>query len=284
MKSYKLTKLDWLLLFSLFATSVVLLLAVKALIPDTFNWFMTLIPITIAFAMLLAIRRHDRLADYQARQNDYRQMEAWVALQPFVRPQVPFSGLRQGALSPDMAEILCREILMGKPELAIECGAGVSTIITGYLFKRLGSGRLVTLEHDPLWAERVTSWVKMHNLEAYVTVLHAPLVEHQLENGKANWYDLSEFQSLMLSIEQPKLTVDLLFVDGPPEFINPYIRRPALSILQRWLSSSCVILVDDADRPAEVEIVQEWLKELGHSGNYEQYPTEKGTVIIRLNS
>lgn len=284
MKLHIFTKTDLVIFFLYLAVSIIISLMVWFLPSDFSRSFLPIVPTILAVALFLIIRRHDRMVEQRARRADYRQMEAWIALQQFIKPQLPLSGLRGGALSPDMAEILCRELLTQKPDLVVECGAGVSTLIIGYILKGLGKGKLVTLEHDLEWQKRVNSWITLHDLRDHLVVLHAPLIEQQLERDTVFWYDISEFEKLMKTDLLPRNTIDLLFVDGPPEFVSPYVRRPAVFVMRQWFATNCVVVVDDANRPADADIIRQWCETLGPSCKCERFATEKGTAIIRIGS
>jgi hypothetical protein len=236
-------------------------------------------PIACAVALFVIVRRHDRRVDHLAMRNDYRQIEAWVSLQRFVKSDLPISGLRWGAISPDLAEIVCKEVMTRNPSLVVECGAGISTVIVGCVMKGSGKGKLISLEHDAVWAERVNSWITLHSLGDQVTVLYAPLTEQSFEDRKALWYDVAGLKNLLESEEVR--AIEMLFVDGPPESIANDIRRPAVPLLQRWFSKNCIIIVDDTNRPRERHIVQDWCRFLKASSEW--ITTEKGAAIIRLS-
>ncbi|MBI4680020.1 MAG: hypothetical protein HY753_02110 [Nitrospirae bacterium] len=58
------------------------------------------------------------------------------------------------------------------------------------------------------------------------------------------------------------------------------VRYPALPLLIEKLVNNAVIILDDVGREDEKNVVDAWLKE--YKGfEYEYYPTEKGTVILR---
>lgn len=284
MKPYTLTKTDLGILFLFLVAFVIIGLTVWLLPIEPLRSLQPVVPIMLAVVLFLLIRRHDRLVEHQSRWDDYRQMEAWIALQRFINPRLPLSGLRGGALSPDAAVILCRELLTKKPKLVVECGAGISTLIVGYLLKDLGGGELITIEHDLEWQERVNSWIELHDLGDYVTVLHAPLIDQKLDIGPVYWYDISEFETIMRGKYPASKRIDLLFVDGPPVFIDAYVRRPALYFMRQWFAPHCSIIVDDTNRPADADIVRQWCKVLEASCECEWYATEKGTALIRIIS
>ena len=91
--------------------------------------------------------------------NSIAETQGLVQLSGLNQPYpMPFGG--SWALTPDAAAILASEIAIRRPNTIIELGSGVSTVMVGRLLKQMGCGRLVSLDHDPGWAEetRRTSW------------------------------------------------------------------------------------------------------------------------------
>ena len=59
---------------------------------------------------------------------------------------LPFGG--SWALTPDAAAILAREIAIRRPNIIVELGSGVSTLMVGRLLQQMGCGHLISLDHD----------------------------------------------------------------------------------------------------------------------------------------
>ena len=80
------------------------------------------------------------------------------------------------------------------------------------------------------------------------TYIHAPIVEnqHAAEAGEKGWYDLDVVKQHWPTDPQ------CVIVDGPPGFIG---RTGILSILDK-LRDVPMILVDDIDREAELQLLQ----------------------------
>jgi hypothetical protein len=53
--------------------------------------------------------------------------------------------------------------------------------------------------------------------------------------------------------------IPMLVVDGPPRATGAAARYPAFPLLQSVLAQKATIVLDDADRPDEEEIVSRWL-------------------------
>jgi hypothetical protein len=57
--------------------------------------------------------------------------------------------------------------------------------------------------------------------------------------------------------------IDMLFVDGPPGMLQRHSRYPAVPQLLSRLSPSAVVLLDDAGRSDEREIMETWSRDFG---------------------
>jgi hypothetical protein len=185
----------------------------------------------------------------------YRQVEAMIDLRALVRPRAPMPALRHWALSPDALRHIVGEIHDRRPGLIVECGSGASTVWLGYTAEALGTGRIVSLEHDERFAEVSRDLVRAHGLQDVVEVRHAPLVPWKGEEGPERWYDTTALADLD--------GIDLLIVDGPPGIVGPGARYPAVPELLARCSDDALILLDDAHRADERAISDRWLKENG---------------------
>ena len=118
---------------------------------------------------------------------------------------------------------------------------------TGSVVVEFGSGHgsqvlsehfdLYSFEHDEAWLGVTSS-----------TYIHAPIVEnhHAIDAGEKGWYDLDVVKHHWPTDPQ------CVIVDGPPGFIG---RTGILSILDK-LRDVPMILVDDIDREAELQLLQ----------------------------
>ena len=103
-------------------------------------------------------------------------------------------------------------------------------------------------------------------------VVHAPLREGQLNQGKWVWYDTARMD--------PDFKIDLLVIDGPPGQIQDISRYPALPLLHEYFSDDITILLDDAGRTDEQSIVSMWIREFPEFV-HEYVSAEKGAAILR---
>ena len=133
----------------------------------------------------------------------------------------------------------------------LELGGGVSTIWMGLALKKRGYGHLTTLDHDAAYAERTQRLVTAHGLQGFVEVVHAPLVEQQVGDCGAMWYDIGE-------LPESLPPVDLLFVDGPPATDDPTARLPAFGRFCSTLVDGATVILDDVNRVGEQQILESW--------------------------
>lgn len=205
------------------------------------------------------------------------QLESYMSLLFLLQPRFPFPAMDGGAIAPDLALLLAAKILERRPGLTVELGSGVSTLVAGYMLQRNQHGRLISIEHDAHYLELARKSVRLHGLTDYVEVVHAPLAPCPDQEEERIWYDRSFIQGI------PARSVDLLFVDGPPAVIEKTARYPALPALLHTLSPEAIVLVDDANRADEREILARWLREFPQL-EVERLNTFKGTAALTFRS
>lgn len=197
----------------------------------------------------------------------YGQLEAMVGLNAVLGPKYPFPGTRGWAASPDLLREVVTHVLHHPVALAVEASSGTSTLMIAYAMERKGSGHVIALEHDALYAGRTRDLLQLHGLAHRATVVHAPLVEHRAGGSGLLWYDLSK-----APMDAP---IDLLVVDGPPEEVGPMARYPAVPLLRDRFAPGARVILDDGDRPDERTIAERWKNECGATA-CEHLPLEKG--------
>ena len=169
------------------------------------------------------------------------------------------------ALTADAAAALARQVALCRPNVVVELGSGVSTILVGKLLQDQGRGHIYSLDHDAAWAEETRKLVRAAGLQDQAEVLDAPLRRQEVDGQNFLWYEIPAKVNDLAQI-------DLLIVDGPPQATDPngLPRYPALPRLLPQLSPNATIFIDDARRPGETEMVRRWL---------ERFPGWKTTVL-----
>jgi hypothetical protein len=125
----------------------------------------------------------------------------------------------------------------------LECGSGISTIVLGLVGHSVWS-----LEHNHEWYQRVKLVVR--RLRLPVQVFHTPLKSY----GGFEWYDVARLQFPMFQ---------LVICDGPPGATTNGGRYGLLPLLSRNLEPNAAIMLDDANRQQELDILSRWEREFG---------------------
>ncbi|MFC1883151.1 class I SAM-dependent methyltransferase [Thermodesulfobacteriota bacterium] len=205
----------------------------------------------------------------------YKQVESLFSIFYTLRPHLPFPDSRKWAASPDFLKKIIEIIIEVRPQNIVEVSSGVSTLVAAYSLKKIGKGKILSLEHDPIHVSANKRLLSTHGLQDVAEIVYAPLKKISIGEGVWLWYDLD-----CLDFEGD---IDLLVIDGPPGNIQKMVRYPALPLLFGRLSEKGVILMDDGNREDEQEIVKLWKKEFGQL-KYEYIATEKGAYLIRQES
>ena len=162
----------------------------------------------------------------------------------------PLPSFGGWAIEPDLARFLVQSVYSARPRVVIELGSGSSTIVIAHCLRNLGAGMVTSFDHDPRFAEQTREQIRLHGLELWARVIDAPLAPLELEGKNWLWYDVARMQELS--------AIDLLFIDGPPKSTGPMVRYPAMPIFHTKLAPDCTIVLDDAKRPDETKIVEDW--------------------------
>ena len=212
----------------------------------------------------------------------YRQVEALFALYQKIDFRAPLLNMRSWVASPDFLAILSSLIQEHQPMTIFEAGGGATTIISGYSLQQLGRGHVYAVDHQQKFADQTRDQIQQHGLTEYATAIYAPLVPIDINGTSWQWYDLQQFDTIS--------NIDLLVVDGPPQFDNPsdMARYPALPLMEDKLQTNALVLMDDADRENEQEISKHWEHEFSLEliRYYEKAwaDTDKGTKLYRYLS
>lgn len=177
-------------------------------------------------------------------------------------------GFESGSMKHEYASaLLGRAIDVDGPIL--ECGSGVSTILLGVV-AHLRGNHVWSLEHSEFWANRVRSTLHRYGLNS-VTVCERPLRDY----GEFTWYDPPH----------PSMPDDFALVvcDGPPACVGnqtPGGRYGLLPVMRSHLRPGCTILLDDADRLGEQQVLARWAAELGWGYRVEGVEKPFGVVVV----
>jgi predicted O-methyltransferase YrrM len=166
-------------------------------------------------------------------------------------PRAPMPSSGGFALNPTDLLDLLHLVRTRKPKLVLELGSGTSTVWLAYALEKSG-GRLVSLDHDPGYAEKTRAMLAAHGLTAVAEVRDAPLRPVLLDGRNFPWYDTDALADLH--------AVDLLLIDGPPEKTGPDARYPAMRVLEDKLADAATVVFDDAHRQDEQQALRKWVE------------------------
>jgi predicted O-methyltransferase YrrM len=207
----------------------------------------------------------------------FRQTEALQGLYAELGLEKSLPSTRGWAASPDFLLELATHVRTAKPLMALECSSGVSTLVLARCMQLNGSGKVVSLEHDGLYADETRRQLQRHGLSDWAVVIDAPLTRHVLGGDIWPWYALAGLENDMPA-GQP---IDLLVIDGPPQAIRPLARYPAGPLLFGRLRAGAAVFLDDAARPGEQAILARWKTEFP-ALRQSSRRCEKGCAVLTL--
>ncbi|NWN89635.1 MAG: class I SAM-dependent methyltransferase [Micrococcaceae bacterium] len=136
-----------------------------------------------------------------------------------------------------------------RPQRILELGSGTSTVWLAYLC-RLYGGKVVALDHLEEYLDQTRGTLKDHGLDSFVDARLAPLEEVSRDRGSYKWYALGALEDVE--------NIDMVLVDGPPATTGKNARFPALPNVIDRLAPDATVILDDAHRPEEADIVDLW--------------------------
>ena len=201
----------------------------------------------------------------------FGQFQALLALDRKLSLPQGLPPMRGWAGSPDFLLVVANEMLRRQPFCVLECSSGVSSIVIARCLQINGKGHVYSLEHDVSYAETTRKLLADQGLEAWATVLDAPL---ETSSTATPWYADSAIPADLDPIE-------FLIVDGPPRATAPLARHPALPRLLKRMAPNAIVIMDDANREDEKTIITRWKSDYPIVS--EQRPAcEKGCSILQL--
>lgn len=223
------------------------------------------------FALLfVALEVQARVMQVHREQTHHdRQLQSVLNLHAVLKPDAPLPTMRLAALAPDTGVEYMNLILRHKPATIVELGSGVSTLIAALLLKRQGSGRVIALDHDKEWLKLTRRMLADHGVEEWADLRYAPLVP--VQGSGWPWYNPEALADVQ--------DIDLLLVDGPPDYKDEGTRRPGLFLLEEKLTDQAHVVVDDCIRPNWYKWTVQWAGEKGFTVE-EPFHNEKRSLLL----
>jgi predicted O-methyltransferase YrrM len=188
---------------------------------------------------------------------DRKDLLAMQALAPLSSTYLPWSP---SAMRPSAVVTVLNEIVIHERRTIVELGAGVSSCYVGRLLRHR-EGHLWTVEHDEKWADLVERLLASEGLSDMVTVVRAPLAPFPAAwpDEDAAWYERGILRDTFAD-----RSIDLLVVDGPPAYQvgKHHSRYPAAAFFAPMLADDYAVILDDAHRSGEQDILDRWEEQL----------------------
>ncbi len=148
----------------------------------------------------------------------------------------------------------------------LECGSGLTTMLLGLLAGRRGI-ETWSLEHIPQWHARVTATLERYRIPK-VRVCLAPLRDYE----GFSWYDppLAEMPG----------DFRLVVCDGPPGATLGG-RYGLLPVMGERLNAGSLVMLDDANREGETEVLNRWSSETPMSVAMRETSTGAFALVTR---
>lgn len=136
----------------------------------------------------------------------------------------------------------CAQQVNKKLSNVLECGSGLSSLVLASVAAN-AKQTIFALEHNDNWATNVRDVAIDFGL-SNLKIIHAPLMSYD----DFDWYDITgnEFSD-----------IGLVVCDGPPGNTRGG-RVGLLPVIKDVLQASCIILLDDCQRPQELEVIKQW--------------------------
>ncbi|GAA3338866.1 hypothetical protein GCM10017714_12000 [Curtobacterium pusillum] len=155
------------------------------------------------------------------------------------------------ALPETQLELVNRALGLPQNATIVELGSGHSTVrLAAAIAQSRPDLRLVSLDHDAHYAGETRRMLADAGVADQATVVDAPLERFDFDGEAFPWYSRGAWESIQ--------SIDLLFVDGPPASVRIHSRWPAVPLLGGRLSDGAILAVDDADRPDERSVIDDW--------------------------
>lgn len=143
--------------------------------------------------------------------------------------------------------------------IIVELGGGISTLWIGYALRKIGQGKIYSIEHDRDFFQLTSKQLREHDLENWVELVYSPINEQTINDTDHRWYSID--RPLFVNSE-----IDILIVDGPPGKTADSARWPAFPFFSPHLKDGAFVLLDDVDRKDEWNIGKRWTNEYNESG------------------
>lgn len=235
-------------------------------------YVMLAVMMVAVFVMVLVLRKIRLelalLRDSRELDRFYDRLESLFSLYRDLRFDRALPALRHHAESPEFLREVVNELQQRKPDHVLELGGGVSTLVFARALQRNGKGHIVTVEHEPFYAQQLRKWLREYQLDKWVTVVEAELTDYSIDNKKYRWYTLNDI---------PVRPFDVIVADGRMAKESRCGRYPTLPLLQNRLGQKSIVFVENVDDVNEREVLIRWSYDFPQ---FEQQPRAAGADCV----
>ncbi|MBI2448539.1 class I SAM-dependent methyltransferase [Candidatus Microgenomates bacterium] len=174
---------------------------------------------------------------------------------------------------------LIYKIIVNRPINIVELGSGISSLVIIKTLEKLGySYNFFSVDSDALFLEETKKMLISEGVydEKKVKLIFSPITDITIDGNIYKWYRWSDFN---FNFER----IDLLFVDGPQGSLCKNARYPAMHILGKYLKKGSMVLLHDAKREDETEIVESWERENLIVSRVYKIETERGGAELHFD-
>jgi hypothetical protein len=180
----------------------------------------------------------------------YDQIAGLIQIQSAMSGGPVLKPLREFAISPDTMAWILADLQERESPTIVEFGSGQSTVIFAFCLKHKGAGRLISFEHDPVYAASIRRQLETCGVGERVDIQILPLVDREPVGA------LPACQTYAIP-DPPGLVVDLALIDGPPYWNGASARYYPLQWAVERLSANGAAYLDDTVRVDERRVVSE---------------------------
>lgn len=148
-----------------------------------------------------------------------------------------------------------------RPRLVLELGSGSSTVLLARQCASLGSeARIVSVEESQIFAARTRRLLRRYNLLDRVSIVVSPVVRTRIGPWLGYCYEMPE---VGIASAMAGERAELALIDGPMSAwtMRGDCRYGTLPLIRRWLADGALVIVDDASRRRERNIIERWTAE-----------------------
>ncbi|MDP5138435.1 hypothetical protein ORJ04_21030 [Rheinheimera baltica] len=200
--------------------------------------------------------------------NVVKQVESFIGLRDLLEfAQLPLN-YHGWPISADIALYLAKKVMDESFDYIIEFGSGTSTLVFAKALRtkiqhnlKQGDCRVVSFEHSKTYLQKTLDDITTHQVESYVDLVYAPLVDVQFDATNYLYYSCEDKLAEISQALQGREGKILILVDGPPASTGYLARYPAIPLILKYLSRHQLhVVMDDYVREDEKKAAGKWSK------------------------